>query len=295
MNVYLQESHNNNYIYQCLEYNLAVATHENINLPSQVDVVGVINSSNELSVVGNGKDRYRFASVTKLIATHVIADAVASKFIGFDDQIISERFKEYVSLADLMSHCSGIKTENETIPPRTKRIYSNLAFDLAEKHLITSLGKGFENESIGTLFRDGLNVDLGTSIEINGSCASSATGTFDDLIIFLNEIRSPQYIEKEIHNEIASTHNPLLPGILPGWGYSKDNTWGIGYEVKGEKSPHWMGSIASPTSYGHFGMSGSFIFHDPVNNISIAGLSNVDFGPWAKDVWPLLCDSLFEL
>ncbi len=53
-----------------------------------------------------------------------------------------------------------------------------------------------------------------------------------------------------------------------------------------------MGTQFSELAYGHFGMSGTYVVHDPVKNISICAVSSQEFGPWAKDVWPAMNDEL---
>ena len=267
-----------------------------LDLDEQIEAVHVIGPDNSAKTYGLAKERYKWASVSKLLAMHVFADAIVSGFISLDDQIDHPNIDNSVTLADLLSHSSGIKPELESpIEPCTKRIYSNIAFDIAEQHLIKKLGPGFEGQSVGSLFNDGFKHDLNSSIEFSGSCAFTANGTFDDLILFLNEIRNPKLIDPSIFSLLTSPHNDGLPGILPGWGHQENNTWGIGYEIKGNKDPHWMGSLASEKSYGHFGMAGTFIFHDPVNNISVALQSAKDFGPWAKHIWPPLCKEIYNL
>jgi CubicO group peptidase (beta-lactamase class C family) len=264
-------------------------------LDPHTDAVEIIDPSGTSHRFGNPTGRYEFASVTKLITTHVIADGVQSGFGSFDDDVISEELMSAATLADVLSHASGIRPEGQpSIAPRTKRIYTNEAYDLAEKFFISMLGSGFDDENIGSIFEEGLNSSLATTITIDGSCAKSASGTFDDLATFCREIREPQFLDPHIHSELTRVHCDGLEGIVPGWGNYANNTWGIGYEIKGTKHPHWMGTLSSPHTYGHFGQSGAFVMHDPVNNISIASVSSESFGPWAKIAWPHMIDQIFQ-
>jgi CubicO group peptidase (beta-lactamase class C family) len=41
------------------------------------------------------------------------------------------------------------------------------------------------------------------------------------------------------------------------------NDWGLGFELRDTKEPHWTGTRNSPRTYGHFGGSGSFLWLDP--------------------------------
>ena len=68
--------------------------------------------------------------------------------------------------------------------------------------------------------------------------------------------------------------------------------WGLGVEVRGEKSPHWTPPQASPASFGHVGSTGCLAWADPE-----AGLAWVMFGArnflgwW--DAWPAIGAGLF--
>lgn len=267
-----------------------------VDIASQTDLVAIIDPDGQLHVIGNGNGRYQFASVTKLITTNVIAEIVADGFVSFEEEVEDIYFsKGKVTLQDLLSHSSGIRPEYEScVPPRSKRVYTTEAFDIAEKHIIKKLGNGFENETIASIFSDGLKDELGCSITIEGSCGSGASGTADDLILLLREIREPKFISVEMQRFLTTPYFPELDGVLPGWGHFERNIWGVGYEIKGDKYPHWMGSKASKNSFGHFGLSGAFVMHDPENKISIASLSNENFGPWAKIAWPEMCDQIYS-
>ncbi|HMS25196.1 MAG TPA: serine hydrolase domain-containing protein [Acidimicrobiia bacterium] len=267
-----------------------------IALHPNIDAIAVIEPGGNHHYVGSASGRYAFASVTKLLTTHVIADAVSSGFIFFEDDIDDPYFdKGGVTLADLMSHASGVRPELlECVEPRQKRIYTNEAFHLAGDFLIRSLGDEFRGTTIAQLFKEGLGAHLSSTIEIAGSCASSASGTLDDLVKFLGEMRSPTFLDGQMHELLTTPYCEDLAGILPGWGHYVRNLFGIGYEIKGEKSPHWSGPRSSSSTFGHFGQSGAFVFHDPVHLISVACVTNESFGPWAKEAYPQMCDEIYE-
>ena len=56
---------------------------------------------------------------------------------------------------------------------------------------------------------------------------------------------------------------PGLAGVLPDLGRFDPNDWGLGFELKDGKQPHWSGSRTSPRTFGHFGGSGTFLWVDP--------------------------------
>ncbi len=85
---------------------------------------------------------------------------------------------------------------------------------------------------------------------------------------------------------------PGLAGVLPGFGRFEPCDWGLGFEVRDAKSPHWTGTRNSPATFGHFGQSGAFVWVDPVAGLACAALSDLPFGPWAVEAWPRLSDAV---
>ena len=93
---------------------------------------------------------------------------------------------------------------------------------------------------------------------------------------------------------MVSVQFPGLDGVLPDYGRFSPLDWGLGVELKGEKSPHWSGARTSPATFGHFGGSGTFLWVDPERGVACAVLAARDFGDWAKDAWPRLSDAVLE-
>ena len=56
---------------------------------------------------------------------------------------------------------------------------------------------------------------------------------------------------------------PDLAGIVPGVGRFDPCPWGLGFEIRGAKSPHWTGRTNSPRTFGHFGGAGTMMWVDP--------------------------------
>jgi CubicO group peptidase (beta-lactamase class C family) len=97
-----------------------------------------------------------------------------------------------------------------------------------------------------------------------------------------------------MHGEATSVQFPGLSGVLPGFGVQRPNDWGLGFEIRGAKTPHWTGTANSPATYGHFGQSGTFIWVDPVYGVALVVLTDRDFGEWAKPLWPALSDAVLR-
>ena len=84
---------------------------------------------------------------------------------------------------------------------------------------------------------------------------------------------------------------PSVP-VVPGVGRVGPCDWGLGFELRDGKSPHWTGSANSPSTFGHFGGTGTFLWIDPLAGLGLAVLTDRDFGPWALDAWPRLSDKV---
>jgi CubicO group peptidase (beta-lactamase class C family) len=87
---------------------------------------------------------------------------------------------------------------------------------------------------------------------------------------------------------------PGLDGVVPGFGRQQPNDWGLGFELRDAKSPHWTGSLNSPGTFGHFGRSGTFLWVDPDAGAALGVLTDRDFGDWASEAWPVLADAVLR-
>jgi CubicO group peptidase (beta-lactamase class C family) len=117
-----------------------------------------------------------------------------------------------------------------------------------------------------------------------------ATSTVADLAAFAGDLLCPATVSAQMHAEATTVQFPGLDGVLPGYGVQRPNDWGLGFEIRDAKSPHWTGAQNSPRSYGHFGQSGTFIWADPQAELALVVLTDRDFGEWALPVWPALSD-----
>jgi CubicO group peptidase (beta-lactamase class C family) len=117
-------------------------------------------------------------------------------------------------------------------------------------------------------------------------------GTLDDLLRFARELQSPTLVAAETFAEATSVQFPGLGGVLPGFGRWDPNDWGLGFELRDAKTPHWTGSRNSPRTFGHFGGSGTFLWVDPEANLACGVLTDREFDAWALDAWPRLSDDV---
>jgi CubicO group peptidase (beta-lactamase class C family) len=87
---------------------------------------------------------------------------------------------------------------------------------------------------------------------------------------------------------------PGLVGVLPGVGRFDPLDWGLGFELRDAKVPHWTGSANSPGTFGHFGGAGTFVWVDPAVDVATVVLTDREYGPWALDAWPKLSDAVLR-
>ena len=128
--------------------------------------------------------------------------------------------------------------------------------------------------------------------ELRGSPAADLHGSLDDLVLLARELQRPALVAPETLAEATSVQFPGLAGVLPDFGRMDPNDWGLGFELRDDKSPHWTGSRNSPRTFGHFGGSGTFLWVDPAAGLALGVLTNLDFGDWAKEAWPRLSDDV---
>jgi CubicO group peptidase (beta-lactamase class C family) len=132
----------------------------------------------------------------------------------------------------------------------------------------------------------------GTTIALDGPASSGASGTVDDLGALARELQTPHRLAPETLAEATAVQFPGLVGVLPGFGRQTPNDWGLGFELKDAKSPHWTGAANSPETFGHFGRSGTFLWVDQIAGIALGVLTDLAFGDWAADAWPRLADAV---
>ncbi len=119
-----------------------------------------------------------------------------------------------------------------------------------------------------------------------------ATSTVADLAAFAADLLRPSTVSAKMHAEATTVQFPGLNGVLPGYGVQRPNDWGLGFEIRDAKSPHWTGTRNSARTYGHFGQAGGFIWVDPELDLALVVLTDRDFGEWALPIWPALSDAV---
>ncbi|MBS2080052.1 serine hydrolase, partial [Mycobacterium tuberculosis] len=86
------------------------------------------------------------------------------------------------------------------------------------------------------------------------------------------DLLRPVTVSAGLHAEATTVQFPGLDGVLPGYGVQRPNDWGLGFELRDAKSPHWTGARNSARTYGHFGQAGGFIWADPEIELALVVL-----------------------
>jgi hypothetical protein len=103
-----------------------------------------------------------------------------------------------------------------------------------------------------------------------------------------SELLSPTLLPGELLEAATEVAFPGLPGVVPGIGRYRECDWGLGFELKSSKRPHWTATTGSPRT---FGRSGAFVWVDPDAGVACASAGGAPFGPWAVEQWPRFSDA----
>ena len=253
--------------------------------PAPSACVGIVRDGSVVATHGERARGYSWASVTKLATALAALVAAEEGVIGLDEPAGPEGS----TVRHLLAHASGLPFERggPTARPGRRRVYSNVGFEALAEHVAVQAEMSF-----GEYLAIGVLDPLGMRAELRGSPATGLHGSLDDLLVLGRELQRPTLIAQETLDEATSVQFPGLAGVLPDFGRMDPNDWGLGFELRDRKSPHWTGTRNSPTTFGHFGGSGTFLWVDPDAGLALACLTDLDFGDWAKEAWPRLSDAV---
>ncbi|NLU69259.1 serine hydrolase domain-containing protein [Streptomyces sp. HNM0574] len=230
--------------------------------------------------------RFPLASVTKPLAAYAALVALEEGAAELDEPAGPDGS----TVRHLLAHTSGLAFDDTRVQaaPGSRRIYSNAGFEALGDHLAEVTDIPFPQ-----YLREAVLEPLGmTSTDLPGSPAKDAVSTADDLARFAAELQRPTLVDRTTLDEATTVVHPGLKGVLPGYGNQSPNDWGLGFEIRDGKSPHWTGTSSSPRTFGHFGQSGTFLWVDPDAQLACVALTDRDFGPWAVEVWPAFTDAV---
>lgn len=247
---------------------------------------GVTGPQATSAVAGDSDWRVRIASITKALVAYAGLVAVEEGSLRLDEPAGPPGS----TVRHLLAHAAGypFNGRHTLMLPGRRRIYSNTGFEVFGEVLAAATGM-----SVADYLDAGVFQPLGmTRSELRGSPAYGAHSTVDDLLRFGRELLEPRLIDKSTLTEATTEQFPGLSGVIPGLGRYDPNPWGLGFELKGSKRPHWTASHGSPRTFGHFGGSGTFLWVDPDARLACVALTNREFGDWAPPLWSSFSDRI---
>ena len=248
----------------------------------------VVGSAGVIVTRGDAAHRFRWASVTKLATALAVLVAVDRGSVALDEAAGPPGS----TVRHLLAHASGLPFEGRQpiSPPGRRRIYSNPGFDLLGELLAERAGAPFE-AVLDTSVLAPLGIRDARLLE---RPSQGLHGPLDDIVRLAAELLRPTLVDVSLFAEATTVAFPALNGVLPGVGAFDPLDWGLGFELRDAKTPHWTGERNSPATFGQFGGSGTFLWVDPAAGLALAVLTDREFGPWALDAWPMMSDALLQ-
>lgn len=256
--------------------------------PVETAAAGVTDLEATLATAGDPDWRARIASVTKLLVGYAALVACEEGAIDLDEPAGPPGS----TVRHLLAHASGLAFDMDKVlaPPGRRRNYSNVGIERFADHLAERTGIPFAD-----YLRQAVLDPLGMrDSELVGSPAHGLVTTVADLLRFGRELLRPRLVDPATLADATRVHYPDLAGPLPGVGRFDPNPWGLTFEIRDGKRPHWTGGRCSPRTFGHFGGSGAFLWVDPEAGLACAAVTDRQFGPWALEVWPPFSDRVVE-
>jgi len=227
--------------------------------PARWTAAGVVRADGVRATAGDAAAVSEWASVTKLATALAVLVAAEEGVLDLDEPAGPPG----ASVRHLLAHASGLPLHGETsiAQPESRRIYSNEGFVVLARHLADRAEMPFPEY-------------LHAAAQLGA------------------ELLAPTLVAPETLAEARTVQFQGLTGVLPGFGRQERNDWGLGFELKDGKEPHWTGTRNSAETFGHFGRTGTFLWVDPGAGLALGVLTDLDFDAWAQEAWPRLADAV---
>lgn len=257
--------------------------------PVKNAAAAVVGPSGVLAEYGDQQHAFALASVTKPLVARALHVAVEEGVVELD----TPAGPSGSTIRHLLAHASGLSMHTAEVlaEPGKRRMYSNYGFRVLAETVQNEAGIEFSEYLHDAVFEP---LGMVASRLDDGAVAAGygATSTAADLVRFAADLLRPATVSPQTHAEAITVQFPGLDGVLPGFGVQRPNDWGLGFEIRGTKSPHWTGSDNSPRTYGHFGQSGTWIWADPERDLALVVLTDRNFGDWSRSRWPPFSDTI---
>lgn len=283
------------------------------NWPVSTVSAAALHSAEPIARYGSTQRAFPIASVSKLISSYATLLAIQegaleldaplpTNLLGLEDGDSSEAVlgggvhNKSITIRHLLAHASGIGFQELNLekPPETRRIYSSAAFVAIARCVEYSFADVGFTMNFSDYVQEAVCKPLGMKADVTGHPGHGYIASVEDLILLVQEFLNPQLLSEELWEEALTPQFPTLSGIVPGYGRFSPCDWGLGYELHGQKAPHWQGNNMPTDCAGHFGMTGTFLwFHRGTQRAAIV-LTDEPFGTWAKPLWQDFNTQLWE-
>ena len=213
----------------------------------------------------------------------------------------------------LLSHASGLPESSRGTPPLevqpvrapgVRRVYSNEGFHVLGLLLAEATGIELPRylreavlEPLGMeAFMPLPEPEYGRALEVRDpglsapgialfndagwrrriNAAGGVFATLDGVARFAQMLlaRGAPLLADETFEEFADVQFPGIPGGLESFTKLHCPDWGLGMNVRGHGSPHWLGDGVAASTLSHFGASGTLLFADPHSGVGLVCLAN---------------------
>ena len=259
--------------------------------PVPAVAAAAVGPSGVLAQYGDVDRVFALASVTKPVVARAAQVAIEEGVVELD----TPAGPPGSTVRHLLAHASGLSMRSVDViaAPGTRRVYSNSGFGV----LAETVQRGSDIDFADYL-REAVFEPLGmSSSRLVGGVEAAGFGVEScvaDLALFAGELLRPRLVSAELHSEATTVQFPGLAGVLPGFGVQRPNDWGLGFELRDGKSPHWTGSANSGATFGHFGQTGTFLWVDPAADLALVVLTDRDFDEWTYPLWPAVSDGVLR-
>jgi CubicO group peptidase (beta-lactamase class C family) len=273
-------------------------------------------------LVGEGT-LFALASLTKPLVAAACMVALEEGLLDLDAPV-----RDGFTLRHLLSHCAGLPEagvlwqEAPGYPPGTQRWYSNAGYVQAARLLEAASGMscaGYLAEAV--LSPLAMDASLGLSAaegaraarvwqpgrygedelfnsqrfrddappQGGGFATARAYGAFLTCLLAHGGAGAHALLAPETVEEMLAPQFGPLPGGVGGVGEWPALCWGLGFDVRGTREPHWTGDALGERAASHFGASGTLAWLDPERGLGLVALANRgSYSGWWREPWAAL-------
>ena len=223
--------------------------------PVSTVATAVVGPTGVLAQHGDARHRFALASVTKPLVARAAQVAIDLGVVGLD----TPAGPPGSTVRHLLAHAAGYSmgSAKSISQPGKRRVYSNYGFQVLAEAIEQASGIEFGRLpgrcGVRPLGMAATTLDGGATVAGFG-----ATSTVADLAVFAGELLRPSLVSQQMHDEATDVQFPGLTGVLPGFGLQRPNDWGLGFEIRDAKSPHWTGAVNSAGPAGISASQGRF-------------------------------------